>query len=42
MISKKHLDTLMKEYDWDKNEIEDTLEFLSFMFVQYDRIKEKE
>lgn len=41
MVTKKTLDNLMKEYDWDKNTAEDTLYFLSFMFNEYQKIDKK-
>lgn len=41
MITKKNLDTLMQEYDYEKNDMEDTLDFLSFMFTMYSQVKEK-
>lgn len=41
MITKKSLDLLMQEYDYPKNSIEDTLNFLSFMFAQYDKLQKK-
>lgn len=38
-MTKESLDNLMKEYDWDKNTLEDTKYFLSFMFELYDKVK---
>lgn len=38
-MTKETLDNLMKEYDWDKNTLEDTKYFLSFMFELYDKVK---
>lgn len=38
-MSKEALDTLMMEYDYKKNTVEDTKYFLSFMFDLYDKIK---
>lgn len=38
-MSKEALDTLMIEYDYRKNSVEDTKYFLSFMFDMYDKIK---
>ena len=40
-MSKEQLDKLMSEYYYQKNSIEDTLEFLAFMFNEYDKIKGK-
>lgn len=40
-MTKKHLDTLMKEYDWDKNTLDDTLYFMSFMFDQYVKLEKR-
>lgn len=40
-MSKQSLDQLMKEYDWDKNTLDDTLYFLSFMFNQYEKLESK-
>lgn len=39
-MSKEQLDKLMVEYYYDKNSVEDTLEFLAFMFDQYTKLKE--
>ena len=41
MVTKKTLDLMMQEYDYEKNSIEDTLGFLSFMFAQYDKLEKK-
>lgn len=41
-MTKESLDRLMKEYDWDKNTLEDTLYFISFVFELYNRILENE
>lgn len=38
-MSKETLDTLMIEYDYRKNTVEDTKYFLEFMFDLYDKIK---
>lgn len=38
-MTKQSLDQLMKEYDWDKNTLEDTKYFLSFMFDLYDKVE---
>lgn len=38
-MSKEALDTLMIEYDYRKNTVEDTKYFLAFMFDLYDKIK---
>lgn len=37
-MNKEQLDTLMSEYYYEKNSVEDTLEFLAFMFNQYEKI----
>ena len=37
-ITKQSLDQLMVEYNYEKNSIEDTLYFLSFMWEQYDKL----
>lgn len=37
-MNKEQLDTLMSEYYYEKNNVEDTLEFLAFMFNQYEKI----
>lgn len=37
-MDKKKLDQLMTEYYYEKNSVEDTLEFLSFMFGQYEKL----
>ena len=42
MITKKSLDQVMKEYDWDKNTTEDTLYFLSFMFNEYGKLEKRD
>lgn len=34
-ITKKRLDELMKEYDWDKNTITNTIMFLDYMHGLY-------
>lgn len=34
-ITKKRLDELMKEYDYDKNEIITTIQYLDYMHEQY-------
>lgn len=41
MTTKQSLDTLMKEYDWDKNTLDDTLYFMSFMFDQYVKLEKR-
>lgn len=41
VMDKKKLDQLMVEYDYLKNDIEDTLDFLSFMFHQYEKLIEE-
>ena len=38
-MTKEALDTLMEEYDYKKNTVEDTKYFLLFMFELYDKIK---
>ena len=38
-MSKEALDTLMIEYDYKKNTVEDTKYFLEYMFDLYDKIK---
>lgn len=41
-MDKEQLDILMLEYYYERNSVEDTLEFLSFMFSQYEKLlKEK-
>lgn len=40
-MTKQSLDQLMKEYDWDKNTLEDTSYFLSFMFDMYTKLIEE-
>ena len=41
-MSKETLDRIMTEYYYEKNSVEDTLNFLSFMFGEYEKlIKEK-
>ena len=37
-MEKAQLDKLMREYYYEKNSVADTLEFLSFMFSQYDKL----
>lgn len=39
-MDKAKLDLLMIEYEYHKNDIEDTLDFLSFMFHQYEKLIE--
>lgn len=34
-MTKKKLDQLMKEYDWDKNTLTDTIMFLDYMQSNY-------
>lgn len=34
-MTKKKLDQLMKEYDWDKNTLTNTLMFLDYMHSNY-------
>ena len=41
-VTKQSLDQIMKEYYWDKNDIEDTIDFLYEMFLQYRDLWEKE
>lgn len=36
---KEVLDKLMQEYYYEKNTVEDTLEFLAFMYNEYNKIK---
>ena len=38
-MTKESLDQLMKEYDWDKNTLEETKYFLSFMYSLYDKVE---
>ena len=38
IMDKKKLDQLMVEYYYDKNSVEDTLDFISFMFQQYEKL----
>ena len=40
--TKKKLDEIMKEYHWDKNDIEVTIDFLYEMFLQYRDLWKKE
>lgn len=37
-MTKKNLDLLMKEYDWDKNDLEDTFYFIDYMFKEYGKL----
>lgn len=39
-MNKESLDNIMKEYYYEKNSVEDTLEFLCFMFNQYQKLEE--
>ena len=36
---KEVLDKMMQEYYYEKNSVEDTLDFLAFMFNEYEKIK---
>ena len=40
-MKKEHLDTLMIEYDYKKNTIEDTKYFLAFMLDLYEKAEVK-
>ena len=40
-ITKQSLDQLMVEYYYEKNSIEDTLYFLSFMWGQYEKLNKE-
>lgn len=40
-ITKEHLDQLMQEYDYNKNSVDDTLGFISYMFTLYENLEEK-
>ena len=35
IMTKKNLDKLMKEYDWDKNSIDNTIYFLDYVYHIY-------
>ena len=39
-MNKSSLDTIMIEYDYKKNTLEDTKYFLSFMLEMYEKVKE--
>lgn len=41
-ITKKNLDLLMKEYNWDKNTLEDNVHFLAYMYDNYDKLYRKQ
>lgn len=41
-ITKQSLDQLMVEYYYEKNSIEDTLYFLSFMWEQYEKLNKEQ
>lgn len=34
-MQKEYLDRLMIEYDWEKNTLDDNIEFIFFMLSQY-------
>ena len=40
-ITKTQLDQLMQEYDYNKNSVDDTLGFISYMFTLYEKLTEK-
>ena len=37
-MDKNQLDEVMTEYYYAKNSVEDTLEFLAFMYSQYEKL----
>lgn len=41
-ITKQSLDQLMVEYNYEKNSIENTLYFLSFMWEQYEKLNKEQ
>lgn len=41
-MTKKNLDLLMKEYNWDKNTLEDNVHFLAYMYDNYDKLYRKQ
>lgn len=41
-MNKDNIKTLLKEFDYDKNDFDTTLEFLAFITNQMIEIKEKE
>ena len=40
-MNKESLDTLMREYDYKKNSVEDTKYFLAFMLDLYEKVMVK-
>lgn len=38
-MNKASLDRLMQEYDYEKNSVADTLDFISVMYGFYDKLK---
>ena len=41
-MNKNELDKLMQEYHYEKNSVEDTMEFIAFMFHRYEKLLEEE
>lgn len=41
-VTKETLDKLMKEYDWDKNTLQDSVYFLAYMYDNYGKLYRKQ